>query len=45
MPDDSRSRTFFNGRGALLLRNNVSVQWAPHRSKVTRPCLSYQPLC
>ncbi len=36
MPDDSRSRTFFNGRGVLLLRSNVSVQRAPQRSKAPR---------
>jgi hypothetical protein len=36
MSDEARSRTFFNGRGALLLRSNVSVQRAPHRSKAAR---------
>ena len=36
MPDEARSRTFFNGRGVLLLRSNVSVQRAPHRSKAPR---------
>ena len=36
MPDKARSRTFFNGRGVLLLRSNVSVQRAPHRSKAPR---------
>ena len=36
MPYELRSRTFFNGRGVLLLRSNVSVQRAPHRSKAAR---------
>ncbi len=36
VPDESRSRTFFNGRGVLLLRSNVSVQRTPHRSKAPR---------
>ncbi len=36
MPDEARSRTFFNGRGVLLLRSNVSVQRVPHRSKAPR---------
>ncbi len=36
MPDKARSRTFFNGRGVLLLRSNVNVQRVPHRSKALR---------
>jgi len=34
MQDETKSRAFFNGRDALSLRSDISVQRTPHGSKV-----------